>query len=61
MHDLVRDTAFGHLVRLFSRKKLLKYPDENYSALWKQSLQSRRTAPSAAVEKESNFSGDIAK
>lgn len=30
-----RDTACGQLIRLLSRKKLLRYPDEVDPALWK--------------------------
>ncbi|KAF8865556.1 MFS general substrate transporter [Acephala macrosclerotiorum] len=39
MQDLVRDTVFGQLMRLISRNKLLKYPDELDSSLWRQFIQ----------------------
>lgn len=42
MQDLVRDTVFGQLVRLISRNKLLKYPDELDSSLWRQFIQEER-------------------
>lgn len=39
MEDLVRDTVFGQLVRLISRNKLLRYPDELDHSLWRQFIQ----------------------
>ncbi len=36
MIDNIRDTVFGQLVRFLSRKKLLKFPDEMDSSLWKR-------------------------
>lgn len=32
----LRDTQFGHLVRLVSGSKLFRYPDENDRFLWKK-------------------------
>ena len=41
----LRDTPFGHLVRISSRYKLLQYPDEVDASLWKECL---REKPSVA-------------
>ncbi len=37
MATQLRDTQIGHLIRLLSGKKLLPYPDEVDSSLWKKS------------------------
>ena len=36
MSDNFRDTVFGQLVRLLSKKKLLKFPDEIDQNLWEK-------------------------
>ena len=40
MNDHIRDTAFGHLLRLISSNRLLKFPDERDPSLCKQSVPS---------------------
>ncbi|KAH8805404.1 major facilitator superfamily domain-containing protein [Xylogone sp. PMI_703] len=39
MNEHFRDTVFGQLVRLLSRNRLLKFPDELDLALWKQYIK----------------------
>ncbi|KAI9746350.1 MAG: hypothetical protein M1818_000062 [Claussenomyces sp. TS43310] len=51
MQDNVRDTVFGHFVRLISDNRLLKFPDEVDSSLWKRCLQE---ATNDDAEKEQN-------
>lgn len=36
MSELIRDTAFGHLVRLVTRGKYLQYEEEKDPSLWKR-------------------------
>ena len=47
MNSHFRDTVFGQAVRLLSRNKLLKYPDELDPTLWKQCVQKDTTAASS--------------
>ncbi|KAI2626549.1 benomyl/methotrexate resistance protein [Hypoxylon sp. NC1633] len=56
MSTQVRDTEFGHLVRLLSGKKLLRYPDEVDPSLWKKFLQ-RETGPSGKQVNEGQSVG----
>ena len=50
MEDLVRDTAFGHIVRLATRGKTLAYPEESDQALVERYLNS--SAKRLPVEKD---------
>ncbi|OAK99024.1 MFS general substrate transporter [Phaeosphaeriaceae sp. SRC1lsM3a] len=34
--DLIRDTAFGHIVRLVTRNKVFQYPEERDHEIWKK-------------------------
>lgn len=43
MSDLVRDTLFGHFIRLVTKQKYLQYAEEKDSRLWKQYLDRDRT------------------
>ncbi|KAF2100720.1 MFS general substrate transporter [Rhizodiscina lignyota] len=43
MSEHMRDTVFGQVVRLLSRNRLLKFPDELDPTLWKQCLQEDST------------------
>ena len=36
MLDLIRDSAFGHIVRLVTRNKYLQYPEEKDPEIWKK-------------------------
>lgn len=36
MSKWVRDTAFGHTVRLFSGNRVFQYPEERDTELWKR-------------------------
>jgi len=44
MAELFRDTAFGHLVRLVSRGKLLQYPEERDPSIWQQYVDEKKSA-----------------
>lgn len=53
MNDHFRDTVFGQAVRLLSRKRLLKFPDELDPALWQQCLHKNTTTVlSTSVEQD---------
>ncbi|KAL8738202.1 MAG: hypothetical protein Q9181_000973 [Wetmoreana brouardii] len=43
MADLVRGTAFGHLLRLLTRGKALPYAEERDPSLWKQRFSEEKT------------------
>lgn len=43
MAELIRDTAFGHLVRLLSGKKLLQYPEEKDPSLWRHMIDEKKS------------------
>ncbi|KAK4692446.1 MFS transporter, DHA1 family, multidrug resistance protein, partial [Lecanoromycetidae sp. Uapishka_2] len=43
MSELIRDTVFGHFVRLVSQGKLLQYAEEKDPKLWKQYLNHEQT------------------
>ena len=47
MNDLLHDTVFGQMIRLFFRKRLLKFPDEVDSSLWKQYIRGAGVAASS--------------
>jgi DHA1 family multidrug resistance protein-like MFS transporter len=41
--DLIRDSPFGHVVRLVSRGKLFPYPEESDPNLWKQYVHKEKS------------------
>ncbi|KAG8533467.1 uncharacterized protein KY384_002250 [Bacidia gigantensis] len=43
MTELIRDTVFGHLVRLVTRNRMLQYMEEKDPSLWKQYLDRDQT------------------
>ena len=43
MAELIRDTAFGHLLRFVSRGKLLKYAEEADPSLWEKYLDKEKS------------------
>jgi MFS transporter, DHA1 family, multidrug resistance protein len=55
MNDHFRDTAFGQAVRLLSRNRLLKFPDELDPTLWKKCVQRYATAISSTSEKHDDL------
>ncbi|KAI8936510.1 hypothetical protein NX059_006915 [Plenodomus lindquistii] len=42
--DLIRDSAFGHVVRLVSRGKLFPYDEEKTPEIWKKYLNEKKSA-----------------
>jgi DHA1 family multidrug resistance protein-like MFS transporter len=57
MRNHIRDTAFGHLVRLLSSRRLLKYPDELNPTLWEQCVQKHSTAHPSTSGEHNNLVG----
>ena len=43
MSELIRDTAFGHFVRLITKGRMLQYAEERDPTLWKQYLDREQT------------------
>lgn len=43
MAELIRDTAFGHLVRFVTRGKVLPYAEDRDPSLWKEYLSEEKT------------------
>ena len=43
MSDLIRDTTFGHAVRLFTRNRVFQYREEKDPKIWKQYLDREQT------------------
>ena len=43
MSELIRDTVFGHCVRLITRAKYFQYAEEKDPTLWKQYLHHEKT------------------
>jgi MFS transporter, DHA1 family, multidrug resistance protein len=41
--DLIRDSAFGHLIRLASRGKYFQYAEEKDSSLWKKYVNEKKS------------------
>src|SRR5690242_14813733 len=41
--DLIRDTAFGHIVRLVTRNKCFQYPEERDPSLWKKYVNQEKS------------------
>ncbi|GLA38848.1 hypothetical protein AnigIFM63309_006165 [Aspergillus niger] len=40
--ETIRDSAFGKLVRIFSRKRWLRYPEENDTGMWTEYLKTEK-------------------
>ena len=43
MAELVRDTAFGHVVRFVSRGKYLKFPEEEDPSIWTRYIDEKKS------------------
>ena len=43
MTELIRDTAFGHLLRLITRGRVLQYAEDIDPSLWKQYMSDEKT------------------
>ena len=43
MTELIRDTAFGHLVRFLSRKRYLKFAEEEDPAVWTRYIDEKKS------------------
>ncbi|KAK3725100.1 GTPase-activating protein [Vermiconidia calcicola] len=43
MTELIRDTAFGHLVRFISRKKFLKFAEEEDPSVWTRYIDEKKS------------------
>lgn len=53
MTTLLRETQFGHLMRFVTRRKVLRFPDEDDPSLWRTSLrQGPASAPTGSARKE---------
>jgi len=42
--DLIRDSPFGHIVRLVTRNKVFQYPEERDPELWKKYVHKEKSA-----------------
>ena len=49
MTDLVRDTVFGHFVRLITNGRFFQYAEEKDPSLWKQYIDREQTRNMAMV------------
>ncbi|KAL6155532.1 GTPase-activating protein [Exserohilum turcicum] len=61
MTDLIRDSAFGHCVRLVTRRKYLQYPEEKDPEAWKKYVNPEKSGYAAfhgSTEPPSN-AGDL--
>jgi DHA1 family multidrug resistance protein-like MFS transporter len=47
MFDLIRDSAFGHIVRLVTRNKYLQYPEEQDPNMWKEYVSHEKSGYAA--------------
>lgn len=47
MTDLIRDSAFGHCVRLVTRRKYLQYPEEKDPEAWKKYVNPEKSGYAA--------------
>jgi MFS transporter, DHA1 family, multidrug resistance protein len=47
MTELIRDTAFGQLVRLVSRNRYFQFPEERNPSLWKKYVNVEKSANAA--------------
>lgn len=45
--DLLRDTAFGQIVRVVTKRKFLQYPEEKDPELWKKWVSEEKSANAA--------------
>lgn len=57
MSELIRDTIFGHFVRIVTGKRFLKYQEEIDPSLWKKYVSKEKSANMAVhgtVEKPSD-------
>lgn len=45
--DLIRDTAFGQIVRVITRRKFLQYPEEKDPELWKKWVSEEKSGNAA--------------
>ncbi|KAL8709551.1 MAG: hypothetical protein Q9225_007435 [Loekoesia sp. 1 TL-2023] len=43
MTELIRDTAFGHLVRLVTKGRFLQYAEDKDPSLWRQYMSEEKT------------------
>jgi DHA1 family multidrug resistance protein-like MFS transporter len=41
--DLIRDSPFGHIVRLVTRNKVFQYPEERDPELWKKYVHEEKS------------------
>jgi len=60
MNDHFRDKVFGQVVRLLSRNRLLKFPDELDPTLWKERVQRDATVVSSTSEEHEGLSDHTA-
>lgn len=58
MAELMRDTVFGHFVRLISKRKYFQYAEERDPKLWKQYLDREQTKNMALYGNTNGPSGD---
>lgn len=42
--DLIRDSPFGHIVRLVTKRKVFQYPEEKDPSLWQKYVHEEKTA-----------------
>lgn len=49
MNNYLRDTVFGQVIRLISRKAVLKYPDERDPSLWKVFIRKEELVSSVTM------------
>lgn len=47
MSDLIRDSAFGHIVRLVTKRKYLQYPEEKDPELWTKYVNQEKSGYAA--------------
>lgn len=47
MADLIRDSAFGHCVRLVTKGKYLQYPEEQDADIWKKYVSHEKSGYAA--------------
>jgi DHA1 family multidrug resistance protein-like MFS transporter len=52
MESFVRTTVFGQAVRLASRNRLLRYPDELDPSLWKKWNEKTEPVPEQSAEEQ---------
>jgi DHA1 family multidrug resistance protein-like MFS transporter len=47
MADIIRDSAFGHIVRLITKNRVFQYPEEKDLSVWESSLSVEKSAQMA--------------